>query len=121
MGVTIVSSRLWKNPPLKPNGCLDYSSLFLPEIFDDLCETLSDLVINGGRADLATLLNELEEGRSDIEQCDIEKQPDTTLVGVMDELIELERKEGGRYRSERSRQLIESAIENIRIAARRAE
>ncbi|CAN5840042.1 hypothetical protein BH23PLA1_BH23PLA1_20310 [soil metagenome] len=46
-----MKSRLWTNPPLKPDGKLDYSRLTLAEICEDLTESLLDLVFNGGQTE----------------------------------------------------------------------
>lgn len=62
-------SRLWTNPPTLPDGNLDYAALTLAEVREDLAETLSDLVLNGGQEDAAPLLDAIEGRYSRIASC----------------------------------------------------
>ena len=42
----LMASRLWTNPPLKPDGSMDYSQLSVSEICEDLTESLMDRIEN---------------------------------------------------------------------------
>ncbi|WP_152052424.1 hypothetical protein [Tautonia marina] len=79
-------SRLWDDPPLKPDGSLDYARLTLGEICEDVTESLMDRVFNGGDAGLVPFLDALPEADAIPAGAPVPEG----LVGLMEELLRRE-------------------------------
>ncbi len=107
-----MASRLWTNPPLKPDGSLDYSQLTVAEICEDLSESLMDLIENGGIVDLQKFLEDLppEDGLPTT------LLPTDALVSFMEAMLLVE-DEDFDFRSAQAQDAIPGAIREIRVAA----
>jgi hypothetical protein len=100
----------WSNPPLTPDGLLDYARLSTAEIAEDLYDGLFDRVVNGGQAGLQAYLERLDEFCPEFDEIPPEPRPSDTLVGAMGELLRLEVSDSD-WTSERARGLIGAAVE----------
>lgn len=106
-------SRLWTDPPLKPDGSLDYARLTLAEICEDLTDSLMDRIINGHDDDLAAYLGGLPE----VGAFPAGASPSDALVGSMEELLRLEGEDAD-FRTPRTRDVLGRAIRALGEAAR---
>ncbi len=101
-------SRLW---PRKPDGSLDYGRLTVREIGEDLEESLMDCVENAGQHELEPFL---------VEYPDLDSlpasDPPRALVETMEELLRLER-EDAHFRSPGTRELVRSAVRQLKLIA----
>lgn len=104
-------SRLWSDPPLKPDGTLDYSRLTVAEIGEDLQESLKDRVINGGLGELQPFLEDLPE---------LQTLPGSPapgiLVDLMERLLTLEASDPD-FNSPETREVIHGAIVELHIVS----
>lgn len=105
-------SRLWSDPPLKPDGTLDYGRLTLAEIAEDLTETLLDLVENGGRAEFVPLLDALP----DVEAIPAEASAPASLVRAMEDALRIEADDPGQLTPE-AHATLGRAVDELRAAA----
>jgi hypothetical protein len=105
-------SRLWTNPPLKPDGTLDYSRLTVAEICEDLAESLMDRIDNSGLDELQPFLYELPDDELPA------AEPTDSLVGHMEELLRLTDKDPN-YSSAAAHDAIRGAIRELKLAASR--
>ncbi len=69
---------------------LDYASMSVGQIRDDLRNTLSDLVVNAGQRELAPLLDELEVHGLSSTLEEVSGAPSGRLVAAMTALAEME-------------------------------
>jgi len=102
-------SRLWTNPPLKPDGTLDYAQLTLAEIAEDLTESLVDRVFNSGVEELQPLLDDVPE----YDEFAADAKPSTALIAVMESLLVLKATDMD-YRSEETQKLLRQAVTELR-------
>lgn len=104
-----MDSRLWNDPPSKPDGTLDYSALTPREICEDLTESLLDLIENGGQEQLVPFLDECP----DADDLPPDGNPSAALVDAMEQLLRLEEKEDTVFASERARELLKAAVREL--------
>jgi hypothetical protein len=105
-------SRLWTNPPLKPDGTLDYARLTVAEICEDLAESLMDRIDNSGLDGLQPFLYELPD--DELPDAD----PSDALVRHMEELLHLASADP-QYSSAAAHDAIRGAILELKLAASR--
>ena len=105
-------SRLWTNPPLKPDGTLDYARLTVAEVCEDLTESLMDRVVNSGLDELQQFLDDLPNK----EDLPATSAPADKLVKFMEELLRLEGKDPD-FCSASAQVAIRGAIRELRVAA----
>lgn len=108
-----MASRLWNNPPVTPDGTLDYAQLTTAEVAEDLFDGLFDRIMNGGHEELTPFFEQLEAFCPDFEDIPAEPRPTPTLVAVMDELLRLEASDCN-WSTPRSRELLGVAVEQLR-------
>lgn len=106
----IAMSRLWTNPPLKPDGTLDYARLTVREIGEDLEESLMDRIVNSNLADLDPFL-----GDWDLDSLPASAPP-AALVEAMEELLRLE-DEDADFRSAAAHASLARAARELRTLA----
>jgi len=104
-------SRLWTDPPLKPDGTLDYARLTVREIGEDLEESLMDRVVNGFQHELEPFL----EKCPDLDSLPA-SDPPRPLVDAMEELLRLEGEDVD-FRLPRTRDLVRSAVQQLKTIA----
>jgi len=102
-------SRLWTNPPLKPDGTLDYAQLTLAEIAEDLTESLVDRVFNSGVEELQPLLDDVPE----YDEFAVDAKPSAALIAVMESLLALEATDVD-YRSVDTQKVLQQAVTELR-------
>jgi hypothetical protein len=106
-------SRLWTNPPIKPDGTLDYARLTLSEICEDLTESLMDRVLNGGDHELTPYMDNLPPA----DMFPAGASASEALVGLMEELLRLEAADSA-LRDPRTRDVLSRAGRELSEAAR---
>ncbi|WP_169978487.1 hypothetical protein [Tautonia rosea] len=106
-------SRLWNDPPLKPDGTLDYAQLTLAEICEDVTESLLDRVYNGGDHELVPYLDDLPE----VEEIAVGVSGSEGLVGLMEELLRQEGEDPA-FGSPRTREVIGRIVRALQEEAR---
>ena len=106
-------SRLWTNPPLKPDGTLDYARLTVAEVCEDLTESLTDRVVNGGLDELQPFLDDLPD-EDDLPA----SAPADALVRFMEDLLRLEGADPD-FRSSEAHGTIRGAIRELKLVASR--
>jgi|GEM_PF-7080355 len=107
-----MDSRLWTNPPTKPDGTLDYSQLTPAEVCEDLTESLSDRVDNSGIDDLQPLLDAVPE----VESLLTEGVSPEALVAFMEKLKQLEVDDVD-FRKPQTHEVIRQAAEQLQRLA----
>jgi hypothetical protein len=105
-------SRLWTNPPLKPDGTLDYARLTVAEVCEDLTESLMDRVDNSGLDELQPFLDDLPDGELSA------AAPSNALVQHMEDLLRLASGDP-HYRSADSHAAIRGVIRELKLATSR--
>ena len=105
-------SRLWNDPPLKPDGSLDYARLTLAEICEDVTESLLDRVYNGGDHELVPFLDDLPE----VETIAAGAAVPEDLVGLMEELLRQEGEDPA-FSSPRTREVLDRIVRSLQEAA----
>ena len=103
--------RLWNNPPLKPDGTLDYARLTVAEVCEDLTESLLDRVVNGSLDELQPFLDELPQ-EDDLPAT----APTDGLVQCMETLLQLEGEDPD-FRTPAADDAIRGAIRDLKLAA----
>ena len=101
-----------RNPPLKPDGTLDYARLTVAQVCEDLTETLLDLVENGGRGELVPFLNDCPEP----DRLPAGAAPARSLVASMEQLLRFERSDPN-LRSSEAREAVATAVRELRASA----
>lgn len=107
-----MGSRLWTNPPLKPDGGLDYVQLTAMEICEDLTESLLDRVENGRERELQPFLDDLPE----VTKFPDDALPSAALVQHMEELLRVEG-EDSQFRSSQARENLRGAVDELKAIA----
>src|SRR5262245_56217145 len=100
----MMTSRLWTNPPLKPDGTLDYARLTVAEVCEDLTESLMDRVVNGVLEELPSFLDDLPD-EADLSAA----SPADALVKFMEDLLRLQGEDPD-YRTSEAHDAIRGAI-----------